>query len=310
MLSNLLKRILTTFFSITLLGAPLLLPAQTFYFCDTTTVDGRPGAMRLGFFDLDSCSARFSRFTYSTTANDIGIFYDVPTGGLVQFYGFAFNPITENVMDYIGYGVNTIGPEAFQRNSEINTDTIQAFTCGGIHDDVFHTPYYYAAGKGLFAVNERRGEGVTFLGNFPEGMEAAGDLTVRSNRLFMTTKSHTLVEVDVDNPANSEVIMHFPDSIPLIYAPNAFSPNGDGRNDYFTLYGAADWVQLNSLRIYDRWGALVFERLEPALGSETDGWDGTIQGRTLPAGVYVYFAELSGPAGETEVMNGEVVLLR
>jgi gliding motility-associated-like protein len=96
----------------------------------------------------------------------------------------------------------------------------------------------------------------------------------------------------------------------LAYAPNAFSPNGDGQNDYFTLYGAADWVQLRSLRIYDRWGALVFERLEPALGSETDGWDGTFQGRALQAGVYVYFAELTGAGGTLEMMNGEVVLLR
>lgn len=69
-----------------------------------------------------------------------------------------------------------------------------------------------------------------------------------------------------------------------VIIPNAFSPNQDGINDIYhvLLYGA----ELNNFSIYDRWGKLVY------VNSGNDvSWDGTMQGKLLEMGVYVYAAE-------------------
>lgn len=94
-----------------------------------------------------------------------------------------------------------------------------------------------------------------------------------------------------------------------IYAPNAFSPNGDNQNDYFNLYYAQEVEKINMLRIFDRWGSQVFaaENLSNAPGS---GWDGLINGEKASVGVYVFVAEALLRTGKTEIVRGSLTLLR
>ena len=96
----------------------------------------------------------------------------------------------------------------------------------------------------------------------------------------------------------------------VYYAPNAFSPNNDGRNDYFTLYGGNDLQQINVLRIFNRWGALVFEGVDLAPGVEEEGWDGARGNAELPVGVYVYQAELLTRNGQRFRVSGSFTLMR
>lgn len=69
-----------------------------------------------------------------------------------------------------------------------------------------------------------------------------------------------------------------------IYFPNAFSPNGDGKNETYGPVGQFSSLQHFAMQIFDRWGALVY-----ATQSPTEGWNGKNQhsGKDLPAGVYV-----------------------
>lgn len=72
-----------------------------------------------------------------------------------------------------------------------------------------------------------------------------------------------------------------------LLVPNAFTPNGDGKNDEFR-------VQYRSLRefhcwVYNRWGHLVYEWTDPA-----KGWDGTINGRPAAEGAYFYVIRAMG----------------
>jgi gliding motility-associated-like protein len=66
-----------------------------------------------------------------------------------------------------------------------------------------------------------------------------------------------------------------------VFVPNAFSPNGDGHNDEFKVFSP---LELNdfALRIFNRWGEMVFESFEPELG-----WGGFYKGKRVPSGVYV-----------------------
>jgi len=73
--------------------------------------------------------------------------------------------------------------------------------------------------------------------------------------------------------------------------PTAFSPNGDGVNDFFYIVvnGPSSPAKVVSLRIYDRWGQLMYNNPNPP------GWDGYFQGQPQPVGAYVYFITVQTP---------------
>lgn len=98
---------------------------------------------------------------------------------------------------------------------------------------------------------------------------------------------------------------------PALVAPTAFSPNGDNLNDEFKLYGPIDEISRYSLKIYDRWGTKVFETKELS-----KGWDGQINDKPAPAGVYVWMADYTirgsavTPEGEVKQDKGTLVLVK
>ena len=66
-----------------------------------------------------------------------------------------------------------------------------------------------------------------------------------------------------------------------LYLPNAFSPDQDGVNDTFGIIG--ENVANFNLKIYNRWGELLFET-----SNTNERWDGTYRGKQVAEGVYVY----------------------
>ncbi len=96
----------------------------------------------------------------------------------------------------------------------------------------------------------------------------------------------------------------------LVYVPNAFSPNSDGDNDVFMIYGGNDVLKIKSFQIFNRWGAVVFEQNEFQPNDPQYGWDGTYKGQTLNPGVFVYFAEIEFIDGKVEIFKGDLTLFR
>lgn len=82
---------------------------------------------------------------------------------------------------------------------------------------------------------------------------------------------------------------------------NGFSPNGDGINDTFTIYGLSNYPG-SILRIFNRWGNLVFE----ATDYQND-WNGKWEGKDLPDGTYFYLLDLNNGAPP---LKGQLTLLR
>ncbi len=68
-----------------------------------------------------------------------------------------------------------------------------------------------------------------------------------------------------------------------LYVPNSFTPNGDGKNEVFYVLGNSISPEDFLLRIYDRWGHLLFETTDI-----TQGWDGTYQGKLVQTGTYIW----------------------
>ena len=88
-----------------------------------------------------------------------------------------------------------------------------------------------------------------------------------------------------------------------IFFPNAFSPNGDNRNDVLLVRGAEGYESMN-LIIFNRWGEKVFESDSPAIG-----WDGRFDGERVNADVYGYYLTVNCPS-DTFVKKGNVTVLK
>ncbi len=146
-----------------------------------------------------------------------------------------------------------------------------------------------------------------------------GDLTY----LWTSTEENTLSCMDCptpivspQNPANYELLIEdangctaktaiFIDLIEnyQVIAPNAFSPNGDGVNDFFQVL-ALGMVELE-LAIYNRWGQEVFRTQDG-----NSAWNGRYQGENQPIGVYAFHALVRFVNGSEQVVQGNLTLIR
>lgn len=86
--------------------------------------------------------------------------------------------------------------------------------------------------------------------------------------------------------------------------PTAFSPNGDGRNDVFSLKNM-NFQRVIEFKVYNRWGQEVFSTTD-----NKQGWDGTYKGVPQQTGVYNYIIRVVIPDGKQRVYKGDVTLLR
>ena len=123
----------------------------------------------------------------------------------------------------------------------------------------------------------------------------------------------TAYAIEVYNEAGcravDEVLITVDESRP-IYVPNAFSPNSDGENDRFSIYGGASVERIVSVHIYSRWGALMYENFGQEVNNPLDGWNGRFKGKKMESGVYLYVVEVEYIDGETEVLTGDVTIIR
>ena len=95
-----------------------------------------------------------------------------------------------------------------------------------------------------------------------------------------------------------------------IYIPTAFSPNNDGQNDFFGIYGGPGVKRVQDFYIYDRWGELMFEGHNFQPGQPGYEWGGTLKGKELNPAVFVYYALIEFEDGNVIEYVGDVTLLR
>ncbi|MDN3588559.1 putative Ig domain-containing protein [Pedobacter aquatilis] len=107
-----------------------------------------------------------------------------------------------------------------------------------------------------------------------------------------TSANSTALTAKAANPLGNE-----------IYIPNAFTPNNDGKNDIFLVYGTT--IASVKMNIYTQWGQLIYQ-----VDSTTTGWDGTYRGVPQPSGVYVYMIEVISSDGTKVMKKGTITLIR
>ncbi len=93
-------------------------------------------------------------------------------------------------------------------------------------------------------------------------------------------------------------------TVPMVFVPNAFTPNGDGKNDLLRPI-AVGIARIDYFEIFNRWGQLIFRTT-----TNEHGWDGTIGGKVQPSGTYVWMVKAVDYLGAPYVQRGTIVLVR
>jgi gliding motility-associated-like protein len=131
-----------------------------------------------------------------------------------------------------------------------------------------------------------------------------GDTTAFLEVVHPGTYSLTVAARDVVCKTTDEIVVK---KACYLDIPNSFTPNGDGVNDYFfprQLLGAN--ISVFHMQIFDRWGQLVFETNR----IDGRGWDGKLNGKDQPVGVYIYQISAVINGDHQENYTGNVSLLR
>lgn len=88
-----------------------------------------------------------------------------------------------------------------------------------------------------------------------------------------------------------------------VYIPNSFTPNGDGLNDSFLVFGTG--ISATSLQIFNRWGELIFSSQDPL-----QGWDGSYKGSLCETGTYTFVFKYTGLNRKKHTKAGSIYLAR
>jgi gliding motility-associated-like protein len=88
-----------------------------------------------------------------------------------------------------------------------------------------------------------------------------------------------------------------------LFIPTAFTPDGDGLNDIFITKGT--YMILFRLRVFTRYGKLIFES-----ENQSEGWDGTFEGKELPFGSYIFEVQATDSFEKEYKKTGTVVLIK
>ena len=149
----------------------------------------------------------------------------------------------------------------------------------------------------------------TILWSPAEGLSCIDceDPTVTS----FVTQFYTVTVTDINGCTSEDEILITINNDRQVYIPNIFTPNEDGINDIFQVFTGNGITGINYIKVFDRWGGLVYERndvMPSTVG--TEGWDGTRKNVDMPPGVYVYMVEVSF-ADEVDILySGDVSIIR
>ena len=127
--------------------------------------------------------------------------------------------------------------------------------------------------------------------------------------------TYTLTVTDENGCTSSDDVQFLVNIVRPVYWPNIISSNDDNNNDFFNLFGGPAVDGIENLKVYDRWGNLMYDGA-PLINSYTEGWDGTFNGKDVNPGVYAWIGAIRfidrDESGQNVVLNysGDVTVLR
>jgi len=152
-------------------------------------------------------------------------------------------------------------------------------------------------------------DGVSYqwdFGDEPAGSDNFSDLANPSYQYLESgTYNVRLIaenEVGCIDTLTKEQIIKY-DLPAVIYIPNAFTPNDDGKNDI--LYVRGEGIEDLEFYVYNQWGELVFQT-----NDQNEGWDGRFKNKPASNCSYTYLVKAKMDTGDQEVRSGLVSIVR
>jgi gliding motility-associated-like protein len=127
--------------------------------------------------------------------------------------------------------------------------------------------------------------------------------------MSVTTTYAVTVATNFGCPASDTVTIHLFCDKSQIFVPNTFTPNGDGQNDVFYPRGKGIRA-IQSFRIYNRWGQLLFEKTGINVNDASNAWDGSYLGSAPRPDVYVWIIDATCETGAPINIKGDVTIIK
>ena len=254
------------------------------------------------FVDYQGCISSYSQETVITT----GLPFSFAESPLIlcQDDTVTVNANRPEFVSYLWLDDNSTSPIKKISNSGIYTIELFDGNCTAPYELVVEDFDYggieFSLGPDTTVCEFRRftlaadniSEGVDYI--WSDGVGGTGERLANKEGLYTLTVSLDGCDYEDD------IFVTFESCEPQIYMPTTFSPNADGINDTFFPQGKN--FDLKSFRIYNRWGAMIHDSLEP--------WDGIFRNQKS-SGVYIYnISFLNIRSGDIETKTGSVYMQR
>jgi hypothetical protein len=178
-----------------------------------------------------------------------------------------------------------------------------------IIDTLIYAPQPSASAGSDITINE--GESALLQGH--GGPPFLWNNGATDSSISVSPLSDTLYILEVKNDSNCSdrdtVIVHVLPKESKLQTPDAFTPNGDGINDRFTVFGQG--IATYDISIFNRWGELIYHSSDPGeLNNTAKGWDGTFMQQEQVIGTYIYAIHYSSSDAKKFFVQGSVSLIR
>lgn len=141
-----------------------------------------------------------------------------------------------------------------------------------------------------------------------QSLECDSCLTTYASPVNDTEYILTVTSVDNCTASASIFVSVIKDKI--VYAPTAFSPNGDGVNDDFFLFSDRSVLGVKAFSVFNRWGDLMFQKKGIVTNESSFGWGGSFNGKEMDSDVFVWVAEVEYLDGEISILTGDISLIK
>jgi gliding motility-associated-like protein len=239
-------------------------------------------------------------FSDGTTSNEVTPTINIDTTGVITAYVIAYNPATCNKLD--------------------TSDVVSIIVYPVPTADFAMNPNPHIRNRPLAFINKSTGtiDQTTYAWDFGDGTKS--DLKDPPPHMYLRKGTYEIC-LTVTNPIEGQAGLTCPavvckaiavDIRPIIDIPTAFSPNGDGVNDMLYVRGAA--ITEIDLKIFNRWGELVFETTtmenDPEGNLRSEGWDGTLRGKEQEMDAFAFVLHATFIDGTTHEEQGNITLIR
>ena len=263
-----------------------------------------------GNIAIDSCTVNFVPYipmelklnNDTTICGGRNLFIDAEVTGGLPNYKYLWSP---NITSLDSFSIQP-------QNSAIYILTVED-NCGFIITDSVNITVYpinanfqytFTTNQTLAFDNSSSGA-VSYYWNFGDNSEDSISTDKNPQHFYINEGTYVVKLISTNqndcSDTTSQTIIVLPDF--YFYYPNAFSPNKNEKNDFFSGYGAG--IKSYRMRIFNRWGQLVFETFDIR-----NGWDGTYKGETGQAAVYICTFDLESASGKKITRTGSVTLVR